>query len=92
MRTIYIDSNKHCHVINVDEAMTPVETDFFDDKCDTFVEGYCIDTDNGMIIYPWKSYWELNIAQQRYEKQLLINYKNKEEELNTSYQDGVNSI
>jgi hypothetical protein len=41
MRTIYLDSNFKCHLQN-DGTMTAVEVDFFDNKCDTFVEGYRI--------------------------------------------------
>lgn len=75
MRTIYIDSNYRCHPVN-DGTMTAVETDFFDGKCDTFVEGHCYDTRNGCVqIYPWKPYNELEAAQRDYERQLLEEYK-----------------
>ena len=36
---IYIDSDFKCHTTN-DGTMTAVETDFFDGKCDAFIEGY----------------------------------------------------
>lgn len=76
MRTIYIDSDYRCHVTN-DGTMTAVETDFFDGKCDTFVEGYCYDTRNGYVqIYPVKPYWELDAAQREYEKERLADMKN----------------
>lgn len=39
MRIVYTNSNSKCHVIN-NGTMTDVETDFFDGKCDTFIEGY----------------------------------------------------
>lgn len=39
MKTIYLDSDFRCHVSN-DGTMTAVSTEFFDGKCDTFVEGY----------------------------------------------------
>ena len=56
--------------------MTAVETDFFDGKCDIFVEGYCYDTRNGCVqIYPIKPDWELNAAQRKYEKQLIQQQK-----------------
>ena len=71
MRTIYIDSNYKCHIAN-DSTMTAVETDFFDGKCNTFVEGYCYDNRNGYVqIYPWEPYNELDAAQREYENQLL---------------------
>lgn len=68
MRTIYIDSNFKCHVAD-DGTMTAVETDFFDGKCDAFVEGYCYKIENGVAIYPWKSYEELDNIQQEYEQE-----------------------
>ena len=92
MKTIYIDSDYKCHTVN-DGTMTAVETDFFDNKCDVFVDGYCYDTSKGYVqIYPWKNYSELDVAQREYERQLIINYENKENALITSYTQGVNSI
>ena len=75
MRTIYIDSENKCHTSN-DGTMTAVETDFFDGKCDTFVEGYCYEVrENSISIYPWKPYDELDTAQREYERQLLAEYE-----------------
>lgn len=85
MRTIYIDSDFKCHVTN-DGTMTAVETDFFDGKCDTFIEGYRFIPDgkswtredgtvfHGEMISPWKPYSELDNAQREYERQLLAEY------------------
>lgn len=65
MRTIYVDSEFKCHVTN-DGTMTAVETDFFDGKCDAFVEGYLLvpidktwtredgEVFEGEMISPWK--------------------------------------
>ena len=40
MKTIYIEPNTFkCHVFN-DGTLIAVETDEFDGKCDTFIEGY----------------------------------------------------
>lgn len=39
MRTIYIDDDYRCHLEN-DGGMRSVETDFFDGRCQIFVEGY----------------------------------------------------
>ncbi len=84
MRTIYIDSDFKCHTVN-DGAMTAVETDFFDGKCATFIEGYrfipsgetWVREDGiiftGEMISPWKNYSELDAAQREYEKQKLSN-------------------
>ena len=69
MKTIYIDAEFKCHVAN-DGTMTAVETDFFDGKCDTFVEGYCHTIgENGTAIYPWKDYDELDNIQREYEQE-----------------------
>ena len=57
MRTIYIDTENKCHIYN-DGTMTAVETDFFDGKCDAFVEGYLCGP--GEMITPWKPYSELS--------------------------------
>lgn len=79
MRTIYIDFEYKCHTAN-DGTMTPVETDFFDGKCDTFVEGYRFIPSgeswtwkdgvvfHGEMISPWKDVTELEEAQKRYEE------------------------
>lgn len=76
MRTIYIDSNYRCHPVN-DGTMTAVETDFFDGKCDTFVEGYCYDIRNDCVqIYPVKPFSELDAAQREYEKERLADMEN----------------
>ena len=97
MRTIYIDSDYRCHVTN-DGTMTAVETDFFDGKCDTFVEGYCYDTRNGYVqIYPVKPFGELDAAQREYERKMLEEYEAALAEsvplsaLEEAYREGVNS-
>ena len=53
----------------------------------------------GEMIAPWKDYSELDAAQREYEKQLLEKtqienkeLKSQQEELTTSYNEGVNSI
>ena len=97
MRTIYIDSDYRCHPVN-DGTMTAVETDFFDGKCDTFVEGYCYDTRNGYVqIYPVKPFGELDAAQREYERKMLEEYEAALAEsvplsaLEEAYREGVNS-
>lgn len=75
MRTVYIDSDFKCHVAD-DGTMTAAQTDFFDGKCDTFVEGYCYDTRNGYVqIYPFLPFGELDSAQREHEKQMLADYE-----------------
>ena len=95
MRTIYIDSEFKCHISNVG-TMTAVETDFFDGKCDTFLEGYRFVPSGeswtrydgveffGEMIAPWKPYSHLAAAQAQYETD--------QAELAAAYREGVNSL
>lgn len=85
MKTIYIDSDFKCHVTN-DGTMVAIETDVFDGKCDTFIEGYRFvpegkswtrsdgKTFEGQMVSPWKDYSTLDLAQRQYEKELLAEY------------------
>lgn len=95
MRTIYLDSEFKCYTSN-DGTMTAVETEFFDGKCQTFIEGYrfipsgqtWIREDGaafaGEMVTPWKPYAELAAAQAQYERDRA--------ELQAAYQEGVNSV
>ena len=84
MRTIYIDLNFKCHSFN-DGTMTAIETDFFDGKCDTFIEGHCCEIRETCVkIYPWKPYPELKAAQMQYEQDMT--------DLAAAYAEGVNSV
>ena len=86
MRTIYIDSDYKCHTFN-DGAMTAVETDTFDGKCDAYIEGYRFVPSgeswtrsdgavfNGEMVVPWMDYTELDNAQREYERQLIVTYE-----------------
>ena len=81
MKTIYIDSEFKCHIELVD-AIATLKTDFFDDKCKEFIEGYRFVPDGqmwtredgvvftGEMIVPWKPYDELDAAQREYERSL----------------------
>ena len=80
MRTVYIDSNLKFHP-TPDAAMTAVETDFFNGKCDVFVEGFCCDQEDYTKIYPWKPFGELDAAQRKYERDQLAEYESLINEL-----------
>lgn len=81
MKIIYIDSDYKCHIEN-DGTMDPIETNFFDDKCNEFIEGYRYVPSgkswtrndgtifNGEMVSPWKSYDELDSIQRGYECEL----------------------
>lgn len=74
---VYIDNDFKCHSEN-DGTMLPVETDFFNSKCQAFIEGFrfvpsgerWIRDDGavfcGEMIAPWKPYDELEKAQTAY--------------------------
>ena len=80
MKTIWLDADFKCHVQNTG-TLTPVETDFFDGKCDAFIEGYRFVPDRmrwtradgavfyGEMIAPFKEYSELEAAQRGYERE-----------------------
>ena len=83
---IYIDSEFKCHITD-DGTMMAVETDFFDGKCDTYIEGYrfipegktWISEDgeafSGEMVAPWEDYTDLVNAQQNYDADQLANYE-----------------
>lgn len=78
---IYIDTDFKCHTSNPDGAYTAVETDFFDRKCQAYIEGYRFVPDgeswtrpdgevfNGEMVSPWKDWNELAEAQRVYERE-----------------------
>lgn len=80
---ICIDADCKCHTTNPDGTFREVETDFFNGKCETFIEGYryvpfgesWMRSDGivfqGEMINPWKPYDELDAAQREYERQKL---------------------
>ena len=86
MKTIYIDSDFKCRAGD-DGTMRAVETDFFEGKCDAFIEGYrfvpsgesWIRADGavfqGEMIAPWRPYDELDALQRDHEKRLLAEYE-----------------
>ena len=103
---VYIDSEFKCHVTD-DGTMIAVETDFFDGKCDAFVEGYRFVPEGeswtredgvvfrGEMIAPWQDYNELDAAQREYERQLLKELQENSipvADLENAYREGVDSI
>lgn len=87
MRQVFLDSEFKCHTAN-DGTMTAVETDFFDGKCDSFVEGYRYVPSGsewtredgtvfrGEMIAPWKDHQELDAVQRAYEQEKLTDAEN----------------
>ena len=80
--TIYIDSDFKCHATTAD-GLTAVETDYFDGKCQAYIEGYRFVpagaswtrpdgvTFQGEMVSPWKLWRELDSAQRAYEQEQL---------------------
>jgi hypothetical protein len=95
VKTVYIDFDYKCHVSN-DGTMTAVETNFFDGKCDAFIEGYRFvpfgeswtrndgEVFDGEMISPWKDYAELDSAQREYERQILAEFESALTEIETA--------
>lgn len=79
----YIDHEYRCHINRTDGASREAETEFFNGKCQTFIEGYRFvpvgeswTREDGVVfagemIAPWKPYAELDAAQREYERQQL---------------------
>ena len=73
MKIIYIDNDFKCHITGND-TMIAIETDAFDGKCDSYIEGYRFVPEGeswtredgeefkGQMIAPWKDYTELDDA------------------------------
>ena len=82
MKTIYLDEDFKCHC-SADNATMEFQTDFFDGKCQSFIEGYRFIPDGkswtgengkvfvGKMIAPWKPYDELDATQREYEQEQL---------------------
>lgn len=80
MKAIYIDKEYKCYV-SPGPGLTAVETDFFDGKCDAYIEGYRFVPSGqtwtrsdgvkfaGEMVSPWKDWNELDAAQREYERE-----------------------
>ena len=80
---IYVDKDYKCHTEDPEGIYREVETDFFDGKCDAFVEGYRYIPSgeswtrpdgvvfSGEMAAPWKDYGELDAVQRQYEWALM---------------------
>ena len=100
MKTIYLDYAFRCHTKKPIDFYREVETDFFDGKCDEYIEGFRFVPDGeswtrsdgtvfyGQMIAPWKDYAQLDAAQRSYERQLLLEYESAMTEIEAAL--GVN--
>lgn len=95
MKIIYIDDDFKCHTVS-DGTMTAVETDYFDGKCDAYIEGYRFIpagetwtrsdgvTFTGEMVAPWQPYEILAAYQRQYESDNAA--------MVAAYQEGVDSV
>lgn len=79
---IYIDPDYKCYVTPAEDRRE-VETDYFDGKCDAYIEGYCYvpagenwilptgEILRGEMAFPWKDHLFLYKAQLAYDVSLL---------------------
>ena len=100
---IYIDSEYKCHAAPGD-GLTAVETDFFDGKAPGFIEGYRFVPEGqswvredgavfaGEMVSPWKDWEALDEIQRAYEREIAAKYTTAMQELDTAYQEGVDSL
>jgi hypothetical protein len=84
---IYIDTEFKCHTANPDGIYREMETDFFDSKCEAFIQGYRFVPKGeswtrsdgvvfqGEMVAPWMPYDELDAAQREYERQQIAEYE-----------------
>ena len=101
---VYIDSDFKCHTTNPDGVFREIYTDFFNDKCRIFIEGYHYvpagelwTKPDGVVLIgetlvPCRPYQVLDAAQREYERQQLSEVNAKLNDLTSSYQEGINSI
>lgn len=87
MKQIYIDADFKCHTYEM-EGTKEVETDFFDGKCNEYIEGYRFVPSgenwtredgvvfSGEMVSPWKDFEELYAAQREYECERLADAEN----------------
>lgn len=80
--TIYLDDDFRCHTAP-ENTVSAVETDYFEGKCQTYIEGYRFVPAGktwtrpdgvvfqGEMIAPWKPWGELDSAQRAYEQEQL---------------------
>ena len=84
---IYIDNDFKCHISDPDGVYTAVDADYFDGKCQQYIEGYRYIPDgetwtrpdgvtfSGEMIAPWRDWRTLDDAQRAYEREQLAAYE-----------------
>ena len=92
---IYTDEECKCHTANTDGTFQEFDVPYFDNKCQSFIEGhrYCPEGGSytredgeifrGGCVVPWKLYDRLDAAQAQYEAMLA--------DMDNAYAEGVAS-
>lgn len=100
MKTIYLNEKFECFCYETEETVMSVETDFFDGKCNAFIEGYryipegytWIRKDGeiftGLMVAPFKEMAYLNAVQTAFEE-LSESITNTELAIAELYEMGV---
>lgn len=100
---VYLDSDFKCHVTD-DGTMTAVETDYFDGKCDAYMEGYRFVPSgavwtredgavfHGEMITPWNDWLDLDEAQRDYEREMLTAFEEENATLLTDMAQMVDEV
>ena len=82
MKTIYLNADFECSTVEKADTVQSVETDYFDGKCDAFIEGYRFVPAGqrwtkkdgvvfeGEMVSPFKDYTYLEMVQSLYEEML----------------------
>lgn len=95
MKTIYIDLEEFkCHIEN-DGTMIEYETDYFDGKCNEFIEGYRVvpegyfwTREDGKVFHgittPWVSYNSLVKIQDEYMQSAIIELQNENNDMKSA--------
>lgn len=93
MKTIYLDEDFCCHVTNPDCTLMAIETDEFDNFCDSYIEchryipsGESWTSPDGSVfvgemISPYRDCSEAEEEQRDYERQLIAEYETLIDEL-----------
>ena len=100
---IYIDGEFKCHV-SPGDGLTAAETDFFDGKAPGVIEGYRFVPEGqswtrsdgvvfaGEMVSPWMDWEALDGIQRAYEREQAAKYTTAMWELDTAYEEGVDSL
>ena len=103
MKTIYLNKDFQCSVTEKTDTVHSIETDFFDGKCNAYIEGYRFVPAGqqwtrkdgvvftGEMVAPFKDSTQLNMVQSLYE-QLSVDITNTEVAIAELYESEVAAV